>query len=106
VRVGSLLDAMSRWTSSVERNLWGRFNVLSGMPGFVVGSSRRDLPPTAGPSCCSVDFYCFSYTCSVFTSFPSIFALVYTVTVFPSFEMTVVTVPTFAPPFFKTPAIL
>lgn len=31
VRVGSLLDAMSRWTSPAERNLWGRFNVLSGI---------------------------------------------------------------------------
>ena len=31
VRVGSPLDAMSRWTSSADRNPWGRFNVLSGI---------------------------------------------------------------------------
>ena len=53
-----------------------------------------------------VDFYCLSYTCCVFTSFPSIFALVFTVTLFPSGEMAVQTVPIFAPPFFNTPVIL
>jgi len=51
------------------------------------------------------NFYCLSYTCCVFTSFPSILALVFTVTVFPSSEMAVETVPIFAPPFFNTPDI-
>ena len=50
-------------------------------------------------------FYCFSYTCSVFTSFPSIFTLLDTVTVCPSGEIAVVTVPIFAPSCFKTPVI-
>ena len=52
------------------------------------------------------DFYCLSYTCCVFTSFPSIFALVFTVTVLLSGPRAVQTEPIFAPPFFNTPVIL